>query len=227
MISKNVLNNLNQTKDIFKQLIIDSNYSTNNNNISWKNYKSGITDKQFYSKEYEGLLNDRQFSFMLIDNSLFQFYYEFDNDLLTKAKLAYYPYPVHLEVDEYLISEFFDSSSDELLQEQYINLTDFVNGDDEYSRLTNTSHIRIDYDYNVKSHCVCHLQIGGMNEIRIPSKYIFYPFLFFDFIIKNRFKTISDSISKNPNYVTTSAISYKKIFLDSGFNENNIFLTFK
>src|SRR5690606_8121994 len=60
----------------------------------------------------------------------------------------------------------------------------FAKFDNKYQH-TNTSHLRVDYDSKVTSHNKCEIQIGAINDIRIPIDKMISPITFFDFIIKN------------------------------------------
>jgi hypothetical protein len=93
---------------------------------------------------------------------------------------------------------------------------------DKY-KLTNSSHIRIDYDAAVESHHKCEIQIGAVNKIRFPMKHLVSPFVFTDFIAKNLFKDQHVEIIKKAAYKTDFAISKKVAFPMNPFSEENIF----
>lgn len=67
----------------------------------------------------------------------------------------------------------------------------------------NTSHIRLDFDSKVSSHSKCHLQVGAINDIRIDSKKLLNPFVFFDWILKKI------------NIEGYSGVSQRQAFLDA------------
>ncbi|MDM1397770.1 DUF2290 domain-containing protein [Myroides odoratimimus] len=128
-----ILENLNDIKSLYKEFIITNNYKkVENNKISWDNYKSGIF-KNFYSKEYEYVIKNRQYSFLLKDNlGCVQYYYEFDKDkdkeeVLLKVKMAYYPYPVATKdkVDDF--ENYLEDPLDEYLMEYYYDIWEIFN----------------------------------------------------------------------------------------------------
>ncbi|MEY3219958.1 MAG: hypothetical protein RIT27_1315 [Pseudomonadota bacterium] len=188
--------NLEQTFIVFKDFILEHNYQKFDSTvISWLNYESGITKNTYYAKEYEELINNRQFSFLLKDRSIIQIYYEFNTKELIKYKLAYYPYPVLTKEDSNQIEDYYCNSYDETLCDLYNVLK-------ESSQLTNTSHLRFDYDHFVTSHATSELQIGAINNIRIPSAILICPFIFVDFIIKNLFSKSLEykDVTQSKNY---------------------------
>lgn len=220
---KDVLNHLETIKDVHKNIILTNNFSKiSNSQISWHNYKPGIY-KSLYSKEYEYLVRNRQYSFLLKDNMGFvQFYYEYKQNALDKLKMAYYPYPVKLNdtgadienhisdvYDETLIEYYYDvwevfnhqfelNINNKELKDIFEKSGQFGNNESIENLLlakfdlkyehTNSSHLRIDYDASVNSHNKCELQIGSVNELRLPLKQMISPFIFFDFILKNIYR---------------------------------------
>lgn len=170
--------------------------------ISWHNYKSGIS-KRNYLQIFRDLVSTRQYTYLFSDSSMIQYYYEFNHNIVQKAKLAYFPIPsicnetCQQDLLDYIENyEYDESEAYELLEQN--------------SLLTNTSHIRIDYDKNVTSHDICEVQIDSIKEIRIPCEVLINPVYFFIFILKCK-------TYKNPKY----ADIYKKMQTD-GFLENKI-----
>jgi len=257
LTKQNILNDLKRISKIYKELFLDPpNYCEANNIISWKNYKPSIF-KSFYVREYEQLFNLRQYTFLLLDKSFFQFYYQFDNnDKIKEAKLSFYPYPIILEYEN-VETNYFDAS-DIVMEEYYYDLWNLLNSQfgvpineieklksinvniditkytlmkfEEKYKLTNTSHIRIDYDDEVTSHHKCEIQFGGIKNIRLPLNKLISPFSFFDFIIKNlsfkskgKFGKYNDINSKH-NFLTEYNLS-KKIHKEvENFSERNIYI---
>lgn len=252
---------LDSIRDVHKEIILTRNYDiVSDNVISWPNYKTGIF-KNLYSKEYEHIVRNRQYSFLLKDNlGCVQFYYEFEKDQISRAKMAYYPYPVKLNEDADSIENHFTEVYDETLLEYYYDIWEIFNHEFELNindadlrtifersqkfgnnesmenllmarfdakyKHTNSSHIRIDFDSKATSHNKCEIQVGAINQIRIPIDKIISPIIFFDFIVKN---ILRDS----PYYNDLSRKSkYKKMFTFhrnikspvNGFNEDNIYL---
>lgn len=126
------MNNIAKTYDrlsiinkIFSEYILETNFIRKDSIISWPDYKPGSA-KFLYAREYEYLLNNRQYSFLFTDNSFMQCYYSFgienEETLLKEVKLCYYPYPVFLnnKIDD--IEEMFDFTEDNNLKQFYFDL---------------------------------------------------------------------------------------------------------
>tara|TARA_B100000378_G_C18025776_1_gene405749 strand:+ start:130 stop:921 length:792 start_codon:yes stop_codon:yes gene_type:complete len=262
MVVDEVLKELEIIKSTFRAKIITSNYKQiNPDEISWDNYNTGIF-KNIYAKEYEYIVRNRQYSFLLSDDKgCVQFYYQFHRNTIQKLKMAYYPYPVELNESKEEIENLINDSNDMILMEYYydlwnifshnfeLNVNDetlkklvmdsIAHGNNESTeslllakldykyKTTNSSHIRVDYDANVKSHNKCEIQIGAINYIRFPLKKMISPFLFFEFIFKNIFKANFDDLSRKTSYKTHKSLAKKKSFDIPGFNEESIFLIHK
>ncbi len=252
---------LDTLKDVHKKIIVTNNYEKISDNIiSWPNYKSGIF-KNLYSKEYEYIVRNRQYSFLLKDNlGCIQFYYEFEEKQVSKIKMAYYPYPIALNDDISDIEHYIEDGNDENLLEYYYDIWEIFNhefelniNDDELRSIfeksqkignnesienlllarfdakykhTNSSHIRIDYDSKVESHNKCEIQIGAINEVRIPINKILSPVIFFDFIIKNilRNKPYYTELQKNQQYKGLFSYHRSQKSDVNGFSEDNIYV---
>lgn len=91
--------------------------------------------------------------------------------------------------------------------------------------LTNTTHIRIDFDAKVETHHKYEIQIGGIKQIRIPMNTNISPFVFFDFIVKNIFPQQYSVISSKSGYEADFNNSNRYSILEEGFEEKNIFTT--
>ncbi len=91
---------------------------------------------------------------------------------------------------------------------------------------TNTSHLRIDFDAKVTSHHKCEIQIGAINNVRLPMSKLISPFTFFEFITKNIFRTDADlsTIIESSNYPSIFQNSKRLAISIDSFIENNIFL---
>lgn len=215
--------NLEETFKVFGHLILEHNYQKDNFKMSWSNYKSGITKNIYYAQEYEELVRDRQFSFLLMDQSMIQIYYEFNGNQLIKYKLAFYPHPVLTIENLSQLEDYYCHSYDETLCDFYQDLLQ-----EESLKLTNTSHLRFDYDHAVTSHAKSELQIGSINNIRISSQVLIYPFIFVDFIIKNLFRQNRkyQDIIQSVKYKNVYDISNKKGSMKvEEFQESSIYLT--
>jgi hypothetical protein len=262
MTINDILKDLKLIEDTFRVKIITTNYSKlSDNEVSWVNYKSGIF-RNIYAKEYESIIRNRQYSFLLADDKgCVQFYYFFNGRIIEKVKMAYYPYPVELNETRNDYENMLSDSNDEVLEEYYYDLWNIFNHnfeldikDDELKKLvldsvaygnnesvenlllakleykykvTNTSHLRIDYDLKVKSHHKCEIQIGAINNIRLPMSKLISPFLFFEFIFKNIFKKEYATIIGKSAYKTQMSIVKKNSFEIKPFVESNIFIHHK
>ena len=253
--------NIELTKKVFRKLIITSNYAKlSNTAIGWQNYGPGIF-KNLYVKEYESLLRNRQYSFLLKDDLGFiQYYYNFNTDnSLNKVKMCYYPYPLKIRDGVDNIESYMNDSNDLVLEEYYYDLWNILNHNFELSvddiglekilkeaakagnteseeqlilgtfenkyEFTNSSHFRIDYDSKVKNHHNTEIQIGAINNLRLPLNKIMSPFMFFEFIAKNVLKVDKDftKIISSPSYQTNYNVSKKLSVKISPFLESNIF----
>lgn len=253
-----VIDNIKLAEKVFRSSILSTNYLKEVNVISWPNYTPGIF-KSLYAKEYERIIQNRQYSFLLKENlGCIQFYFYFENQMLRKMRLCYYPYPVGINITSEDVENHLADYNDEIIGEYYYDLynlfshqfelkitdnalRDLVDkarqvgnfeGDenlilgrfeDKY-KFTNSSHIRIDYDDKVQSHHKCEIQMGGINNIRLPMEQIISPFTFCDFIIKNIDKTKHQTIVGGPAYESGLAVSKNKSVLIPSFEERNIFL---
>ena len=254
-----IIEELNVIKTTFRSKIVTSNFNKiDETEISWDNYRAGIF-KNIYAKEYETLIRNRQYSFLLSDSKGFiQFYYNFKGDEIIKVKMAYYPYPVELSESKDDVENLINDTDDEVLMEYYYDLWNIFShtfeltvNDDELKKLiqdsishgnnesieslllakldyiykiTNSSHIRVDYDANVKSHHKCEIQIGAVNYIRFPLQKLISPFLFFEFIFKNIYADDFAKIIKKADYKTKQAITKKRSSDISDFIEENIYI---
>ena len=123
MVIEEILAELELIKTTFRAQILTSNFKQiTPNEISWENYRAGIF-KNIYAKEYETIIRNRQYSFLLSeDKGCIQFYYLFDNEEIVKVKMAYYPYPVELNESKDEIENLVNDSNDEILMEYYYDL---------------------------------------------------------------------------------------------------------
>ncbi|HIF9496499.1 TPA: DUF2290 domain-containing protein [Photobacterium damselae] len=177
-----IIQSLFNIEKVYATLIMTTNVDfTNPKVITWNNYRSGILSNISYPREYQLLVDTSQYSYLLKDNSFFQFYFDYDDkDKLTKCRLAYYPAPAFTKESIENIEEYRKSAADwlcDILDEVSI---DMLEND---AKLTQNSHIRFDYDAKVQSHSKCHLQFGGINNFRIASQKLVLPFAFFTKLI--------------------------------------------
>lgn len=222
MTTEKIIRNLDLCYSVFQKIIIEKRYSlTEPTLISWPKYIAGI-DKSMYYKHFENLLNTKQYSFLLHDHSLLQFYYFFDDIGLKKMKLAYYPYPKKIRESSEEICQYFDESDCESMLEVYHDMHELMESEE---KISSSTFIRIDYDRIVQSHTTCHMQIGAINDLRIPVEKISLPFLFFDFILKNNssFHDYWQEISTSMRYkIVIKSCSSSAVH--SGLVEPNMYL---
>lgn len=173
---------LTDINDAFAPLIMETNFCETDEAYSWPGYVPGIPNSLAYAAEYQRLIDRKQFSFLLMDKSFFQFYFKFDIESISNARLAYYPPPLKISgaIDD--IVEVAEMSGLDLLEELYLGAESWI---DRGIDIVNTSHIRLDYDSEVTAHCPCHIQFGGVNEFRIPSFSLINPFIFFEWVCEN------------------------------------------
>lgn len=212
-----IVRDLERVEKTFKSLIVTRNYCIIGSIISWRGYKPGISNRIPYIREFEELLNERQYSFLFIDKSYVQIYYQFDKfGSLLSARLAYYPYPLKLTNE--LLDTYFDESMDDILSEVYLSLL-------EQEYVTNTSHIRFDYDATVTSHAKSHLQFAGINNLRVPVQMMVTPYLFIDFVARHFFHQYHDNIRRQKAYLQGFAKSLRSVEATPGFNEESLYVT--
>lgn len=253
-----VLENIKLAEKVFRPIILSTNYRKETSEISWPNYAPGIF-KSLYAKEYERIIQNRQYSFLLKDNlGCIQFYFYYNKDQLVKMRLCYYPYPVVINMGAEDIENHLADYNDEVIAEYYYDLYSLFTHQFELKitddalkdliekarqagnfdsnenlilgkfenkyKFTNSSHIRIDYDVNVISHHKCEIQMGGINNIRLPMEQIISPFTFCDFIFKNIDSVRYQTIKAGSAYESSFVVSKAKSVTISLFEERNIFL---
>ncbi|EIO4060214.1 DUF2290 domain-containing protein [Vibrio vulnificus] len=191
-----VVQSLGNIEKVYATLIMTTNVDLKNPKaITWGSYRPGILSNISYPREYQLLVDTSQYSYLLKDNSFFQFYFGYDDkEQLTKCRLAYYPAPAFTKESVENIEEYRKSANDwlcDILDEVSI---DMLEND---AKLTQNSHIRFDYDAQVQSHSKCHLQFGGINDFRIASRKLVLPFAFFTKVIAD-FHPLWLSEAKSP-----------------------------
>lgn len=148
--------------------------------ISWRGRKPGIVKGLYYPLEYQFLIDSHQYSLLLEDGSFFQFFYSFNQeDRLISARLAFYPRPVPTtDLQNELLDaaeQAMEHGNDELYEHLY-NWTELM--EVKGQNPSNTSHIRFDYDEKAKSHSPSHLQLSGLQELRLSANYFPQPLAF-------------------------------------------------
>lgn len=223
--------NLKKTYECFSKVLTDKNFEIVNTYLGWQGYERGIS-KLFYVQDYRNLVTDRQFSCALKENDglqnqatkgLLQIIYDFDAGKLSKVRLAFYPQPIVVKAEYIENEDFTDRNSEQELQTVYDVLSVLVGYKFDF---TNTTHIRIDYDAEVTAHSKTHIQISGINDLRIPINFIPLPFHFIDFLVKHLLPKEYKLIIKTKNYKALFAISNRDIEFQAQ-EEKSFFVTMK
>lgn len=167
----------------FGRLVLDSNWVRSSLSISWEKYHHYV-GKRAYVRQYEHLLSSRQYSFLLRDGSFFQFFYDFKaSGKINAARLAFYPAPMESQKYNEVMTALNDIGLDVDWSDDF--LIEYYSDSDALVQVENLSHVRIDYDSSVTSHSKGHMQYGALNSLRIATKHIVSPFVFFDFIVRS------------------------------------------
>lgn len=204
---------LNDINKCFSSLLLETNFNLENDIVSWPNYTPGIPTALAYAAEYQRLIDKKQFSFLLMDSSFFQFYFKFKNNTIISARLAYYPAPVKISGAFDDIAEVAEHSGVDLLEELYFGAENWV---ERGIDIINTSHLRLDYDSQASSHSPCHIQFGGINEMRLPSDDLINPFVFFEWICNGTGK----DFVKGHHYQHKAAYHLNRNFKIGGLDGN-------
>lgn len=160
--------------------VTNSTILTSENTISWNGRTPGILKGMYYPFEYQHLLDRHQYSTLLSDGSFFQFYYRFDSagDLL-KGRLAYYPKPLSTTDDQEDLSIGAENALERMDEDLFDHLYNWVEVMEIHGKNpSNTSHVRFDFDRSVTSHCQSHIQLSGIQELRIPASIFPLPLAF-------------------------------------------------
>jgi hypothetical protein len=144
-----------------------------------------------YSNIYKELCDNRSYNVKFLDGGILQCMYRFEADCLIQHRLAYYPSPdlrpFHEDPDTYLYDDLF---------------LDIVN------RHIFAFPIRFDFDktaaQNVE-HPMCHLTLGDVKFCRIPVSSALTPRWFFEFILRNFYRTENNDFVK---YLTPHRFSF-------------------
>lgn len=145
-----VCENIALTEKVFRSLIVTANYSKiSENTIGWSNYSSGVF-KNLYAKEYELIIRNRQYTFLLTGNrGCIQLYFNFDKEDIQKVKMAYYPYPVGINADAQEYESYLYDTNDERIGEYYFDLWNMLNhqfeltlNDEELQKLIDRSKLK-------------------------------------------------------------------------------------
>ena len=130
-----------------------------------------------YDEIYQFLSETRSYNIKMLDGALIQMMYEFDNQTLTRHRLAFFPSPDLLG--------FQDSPDAYLEDELYAEI---------FARNIVRIPIRFDYDASESVHVdlehpKSHLTLGQYVNCRIPVTAPLTPIQFMDFILRNFYDT--------------------------------------
>ena len=222
-MQSNYLNDIINLKEVFAGVICDDMIAHDRHSISWKNYSPGNT-QTVYKLAYTALKDSRQFSLLLTNDAIIQFYYQFNaNNVLEKAKLHYYPSPViadEKQAGRCIIHEeqmpgagqpfagtaaaYEPAAASEAksllgkLCQQELGVLQ-----ERFGRrfsVDSALHIRLEYDHFVAGNNQFELQFSNLHTIRIPLQKVISPFLFMDFIVSVEFGSIYSAIKLNQAY---------------------------
>lgn len=138
-----------------------------------------------YQVLYRELNNRRAFSVRFIDGGLLQLLYQFDNNLLMKHRLAFYPSPN--------LPPFPQDPDAYIHDERFIDIV---------ARRIVPLSLRFDYDGQVAgglAHSACHLTLGDIEACRIPVSAPLSPRWFIDFILRHFYQTEGHSFVSTPS----------------------------
>lgn len=116
-----IMHSFTEIDNVYSDFIVETNYARKNSCISWPDYTPG-NYKFIYAREYEHLLKNRQYSYLLKDKSLVQCFYRYSENALIEAKLAYYPFPVPLKDIRDDFEFYFTETDDNNIQQYYYDL---------------------------------------------------------------------------------------------------------
>ena len=138
---------------------------------------SAIFKNRMYSEVYDILSSERALVIKLPDGALIQMQYLFNNDVLEKHRLAFFPSP-HLE-------EFQNNPEVYLEDEVYADIV---------SKSIVPFPMRFDYDcrgevWKELEHPKSHFSLGQYENCRIPVSAPLTPACFIDFILRNFYNT--------------------------------------
>ncbi|MFA7523683.1 MAG: DUF2290 domain-containing protein [Halothiobacillaceae bacterium] len=209
----------------FRRLIAERNYSVTESSVSWDDYKPGIGKRFFYLNYFQALVDSRQYSYLLIDGSVVQIYFDFKEGILNKSKMAFFPRPVVVRGDMKEVEDGFLAYGDEYVLDCFLGAADSESCADLGFEFTNSSHIRIDYDADVASHSKSHFQFGGINELRIDIDKIVTPLVFFDFIISGIDREFRGELQKDAGFVAEMVQSKKGLSKVAAYKGSGVYAT--
>ena len=146
-----------------------------------------VSQTNNYSKIYKTAREKYDYDFLLIDQSIFQFSCEENNEQIIQIRYAFYEPPTMIPTYE----EFLEDNELDYFEVGDAFFQDYEQAMAEAKIKISVTPIRYDYDvllYKGLEHSASHFHIGHNNEIRIPTKYILSPKAFVGFVIKQVYR---------------------------------------
>ncbi|WP_330112024.1 DUF2290 domain-containing protein [Cetobacterium somerae] len=193
-VAVKIINEINSFQNYLVTIGLAPIYNTaklyDNNKVMWgKSENLSILLKEgHYEDIYKKLHESKNYSFKFIDGSIFQLSYTIVNNVITKMRLAYYPYPKTISYNDDM--ESYD------LECEHIDMLD---------KYVVSTPIRIDYapkDHEEIKHPKTHLHLGQIEGCRIPLKSPIMPNKFFKFIFYNFYDKVFDRYFLKYNFET-------------------------
>lgn len=184
-----------------------------------------ISQKKDYLAIYNVAMKNRDYDFLLEDDSFIQISCSFDGQSGTKViRYAYYENPRRIKsYEEFLIEHFPDDfGQDGIVDEEQIFLRDYEQYKMEALLKETVTPIRYDYDlenFMPIVHPISHIHIGHNNNVRIPINKILTPLKFIIFVVRNVYRKKWLSVIKEndelKDYILT--LKNKSNQLDAGY----------
>lgn len=222
MNKADVMQSIRNIRSVYKRILQADYVSDDENSVSWRNYSPGINRSSPYIVDYRNLLDRQQYSLLFMDNSFVQFYFKFDDrNNLNAAKLGYYPVPINSSLTVAQLYDEFDDANDWLV-DMLVEQIGAFSADDNVS---NTSHLRFDFDSGASSHYKAHLQFGGVNEFRLSSEKVPLPFSFVDMVVKCFMKETWTAESTTRQHQESTAFDLARFFHSEEKAKDSLFIT--
>lgn len=183
--------------------------SNNITEVTWGNDGYVLKGEKFTSiAEYCSLIENRQYSMLLNDGSIFQFYYSLRRDKIIKHRLCWYPAPIDINPEDY----FTESVVDLILEKMSL-------GDLDVFRAR--SPIRFDYNQDDArdGHPAVHMHISD-EDCRIPVKTPLCLRKFMTFIVENFYPDLNGASKLYKNLRTWEGLDALSAYDRSRFHLN-------
>lgn len=140
-------------------------------------------DLSRYEKKHLGMILDRNFSFLMIDNSIVQCVYRFENFKLTYQKMAFYQSPFKMPYESHY--QYYDQGEEDMVDGALKELGEIVS-------------LRFDHEprhFKEVEHPNTHLHVGAYRNCRIPVNRPISAIIFFKMVIRNFYSISHDSFA--------------------------------